>query len=41
LRPDGHVGLVGARFDEAALRSWFASAGVRTPLETDAHVATG
>jgi 2-polyprenyl-6-methoxyphenol hydroxylase-like FAD-dependent oxidoreductase len=28
LRPDGHIGLVGALFDEAALRSWFASAGV-------------
>jgi 2-polyprenyl-6-methoxyphenol hydroxylase-like FAD-dependent oxidoreductase len=36
LRPDGHVGLVGALFDEAALRRWFASAHVHiAKLESD------
>jgi hypothetical protein len=28
LRPDGHVALVGNRFDEGVLRRWFANAGV-------------
>jgi 2-polyprenyl-6-methoxyphenol hydroxylase-like FAD-dependent oxidoreductase len=28
LRPDGHVGLAGLRFDEAAVRRWFATASV-------------
>jgi hypothetical protein len=34
LRPDGHIGLVGARLDEAALRSWFASAGVLSLMKS-------
>jgi hypothetical protein len=34
LRPDGHIGLVGARLDEAALRSWFAGAGVLSLLKS-------
>lgn len=29
LRPDGHIGLAGGRFDAAAVRRWFADAGVR------------
>ena len=43
LRPDGHVALVGHRFDEAALRRWFANAGVhveRTGSSASARIAS-
>jgi 2-polyprenyl-6-methoxyphenol hydroxylase-like FAD-dependent oxidoreductase len=28
LRPDGHIGLAGGRYDGAAVRQWFADAGI-------------
>ena len=31
LRPDGHIGLAGGRCDPAAIRRWFATAGIGTP----------
>jgi hypothetical protein len=37
LRPDGHVGLAGTGFDEAALRRWFADVHVQPPGHASAQ----
>jgi 2-polyprenyl-6-methoxyphenol hydroxylase-like FAD-dependent oxidoreductase len=39
LRPDGHVGLAGGRLDEAAVRQWFADAGLRGSRSAHAPAA--
>jgi hypothetical protein len=41
LRPDGHIGLGGARFDEAALRGWFASAAVHVGIRESDRAPSG
>ena len=37
LRPDGHIGLAGTRFDESAVRNWFASRSVRNETADVEH----
>jgi hypothetical protein len=37
LRPDGHIGLAGTRFEESAVRNWFASRSVHNETADVEH----
>jgi hypothetical protein len=41
LRPDGHIGLAGTRFDDAAPKRWFSMAGVRSDASGSSHKLDG